>query len=340
MYESFYGLKANPFQLKPDPDFFFGSKGHNRAMAYLEYGLSKGEGFIVITGEIGAGKTTLMRNLFRKLDSDNIVAAQVVNSSPGTEGVLETVAAAFGIAHQDLGKAALMTRFEQFLRRCDEQGKRAFLVMDEAQNLSPRALEELRMLSNFQTDQHSLLQTFLLGQPELRRTLLGGAMEQLRQRVVATCHLGPMDAAETRAYVEHRLRVCGWSGDPALSDAAFGMIHDHARGIPRRINSFCDRMFLMGYLEELHGFDATEVERVIEDIRQEFELPADDAGKNDLHSLSALALEAKVAELEHLGERIGRMERSLISVLDVVKRMLATPSTITQTEKEKRNDGL
>lgn len=337
MYESFYGLKANPFQLKPDPDFFFGSKGHNRAMAYLEYGLSKGEGFIVITGEIGAGKTTLMRNLFRKLDTENIVAAQVVNSSPGAEGVLETVAAAFGIAHQDLGKAALMTRFEQFLRRCDEQGKRAFLVMDEAQNLSPRALEELRMLSNFQTDQRSLLQTFLLGQPELRRVLLGGAMEQLRQRVVATCHLGPMDAAETRAYIEHRLRVCGWSGDPALNDTAFAAIHDYARGIPRRINSLCDRMFLMGCLEELRSFGTTEVERVIEDVRQEFELPDDGADSEPLHSLPAASMEAKLPELESMGERIGRMERSLISILDVVKRMLSSPSTTTHAER--RSDG-
>ncbi|WP_019140782.1 XrtA/PEP-CTERM system-associated ATPase [Noviherbaspirillum massiliense] len=273
MYESYYGLDANPFQLKPDPHFFFGSKGHKRAMAYLEYGLSREEGFIVITGEVGAGKTTLVRNLFRKLESGTVRAAQIVNTHLDEDDILRAVAAAFGLPFENAGKATMLNRLEIFLRQCGQHGKRALLVVDEAQNLSPRAVEELRMLSNFQTSDKCLLQTFLLGQPEFRKTLLSPDMEQLRQRVIASCHLGPMDCAETRSYIEHRLHTAGWRGDPSLHAEAYGAIHEFSGGIPRRINTLCDRLFLMGCLEELHAFGKAEVDEVIADIRQEFTLP-------------------------------------------------------------------
>lgn len=273
MYEDFYGLSANPFQLKPDPHFFFGSKGHKRAMAYLDYGLSRGEGFIVITGEVGAGKTTLMRNLFRKLESNKIRAAQIVNSALDAEDILRTVAAAFGLPYEDASKTSLLGRIEHFLRQCDQQHRRALLMVDEAQNLTPGAVEELRMLSNFQTDDKCLLQIFLLGQPEFRRTLLSPDMEQLRQRVIATYHLGPLDYFDTCAYIEHRLRTVGWQDDPRMTDGAFFAIHDYTGGIPRKINTLCDRLFLMGYLEELHVFDEAELQSVISDVQREFELP-------------------------------------------------------------------
>ena len=171
MYETYYGLSAKPFQLRPDPHFFFGSKGHKRAMAYLEYGLSQGEGFIVITGEVGAGKTTLVRNLLNKIPTDQIVAAHIVNTSLDPEDTLRMVVSSFGLPYEGASKAELLNRLEQFLRTVDRQGKRALLVIDEAQNLNARTVEELRMLSNFQTDDRSLLQTFLLGQPEFRATI-------------------------------------------------------------------------------------------------------------------------------------------------------------------------
>ena len=152
MYETFYGLHAKPFQLRPDPNFFFGSKGHKRAMSYLEYGLSQGEGFIVITGEVGAGKTTLVRNLFRKLETNRIIAAQIVNTHLNSDDTLRSVVAAFGLPFDDPSKTGLLARLEQFLRYSDKQGKRVLLVVDEAQNLTPQTVEELRMLSNFQTN--------------------------------------------------------------------------------------------------------------------------------------------------------------------------------------------
>lgn len=354
MYESYYGLSAKPFQLKPDPHFFFGSKGHKRAMAYLEYGLSQGEGFIVITGEVGAGKTTLMRNLFRKLESEKIVAAQIVNTHVDADDILRMVAAAFGLPHEGANKTSLLTRLEQFFRQCDAEGRRALLVVDEAQNLTPRAVEELRMLSNFQTSDKSLLQTFLLGQPEFRRTLLSGNMQQLLQRVIATYHLGPMDSEETRAYIEHRLSTVGWQGRPALHDDAFAEIYNYTRGIPRKINTLCDRMFLMGYLENLDAFGRAEVRQVIKDIRQEFEIePVEDDMKVGGRMVSHEVLPAvsdvppeinmestnvyPAGTLESVDERLSKMERSVVSILEAVKRMLSISSSAGRPRLEDKS---
>lgn len=329
MYESYYGLSAKPFQLKPDADFFFGSKGHKRAMAYLEYGLGQGEGFIVITGEVGAGKTTLVRNLFRKLESEKIVAAQIVNTHLDSDDTLRMVVSAFGLPYEDASKAALLTRLEQFLRQCDKQGKRALLVVDEAQNLAPRAVEELRMLSNFQSANKSLLQTFLLGQPEFRRTLLSGDMQQLLQRVIATYHLGPMDAAETQAYIEHRLHTVGWRDNPSLSENAFDTIFDFTGGIPRKINTLCDRLFLMGYLEEIHHFGNTEVNGVIADIQHEFDLPPSENEDNSGNTSNLTPMgQTRISPVPmgNTDERLAKMERSMMSVLDLLKKVISSSS--------------
>lgn len=337
MYESFYGLSAKPFRLRPDPHFFFASKGHKRAMAYLEYGLDQGEGFIVITGEVGAGKTTVVRNLFQKLESQKIVAANLVNTHLDSSDIVRMVVAAFGLPHEDASKATLLTRLEQFLRLCDRQGKRALLVVDEAQNLRPQAVEELRMLSNFQTDEKCLLQTFLLGQPEFRATLHSDEMLQLRQRVTATYHLGPMDADETRAYIEHRLRTAAWQGDPAFSDDAFPLIHAFTGGVPRKINTLCDRIMLMGYLEELHAIGAAEVSQVIDDIRQESELPATSqtraspAVEND-------AAEESPEDQANVDERIVKLEKSIVSVLNLLKKIVSSPASTAASAKSVSKD--
>jgi general secretion pathway protein A len=334
MYESYYRLTAKPFQLKPDPRFFFGSRNHKRAMAYLQYGLSQGEGFIVITGEVGAGKTTLVRNLFRELDSEKIVAAQIVNTHLSSEDTLKMVAAAFGIPFEDASKAVLLTRIEQFLRACDQQGKRALLVVDEAQNLSSQTVEELRMLSNFQTNDNSLLQTFLLGQPEFRKTLLGGDMLQLRQRVIASYHLGPMDVNETRNYIEHRLHTVGWREDPTLNDDAFSAIHDFTGGIPRKINTLCDRLFLMGYLEEIHAFDKSHVDTVIADIQQEFDhSDMTNAGVALPLNIPGRLTESTGAGLEYIGARLDRMEHTMQSMLDALAKLLFSSKTRNPSEE-------
>jgi general secretion pathway protein A len=322
MYETYYGLSAKPFRLRPDPHFFYGSKGHKRAMAYLDYGLSQGEGFIVITGEVGAGKTTLVRNLLNNLPSEQIVAAHIVNTHLDSDDTLRMVVSAFGLPYENVSKTDLLTRLEQFLRACDQQGKRALLVVDEAQNLTPRTVEELRMLSNFQTDERSLLQTFLLGQPEFRTTLHSAGMQQLRQRVIASYHLGPMDAQETRAYIEHRLTTVGWNGDPSFSAGAHAAIFDYTGGIPRKTNTLCDRLLLMGYLEEMHAFTEADVNEVIRDIAQEFQLPPaqlDAPAAAEPHP-------AEGGNPEFMDERMMRLEKSIVSVLSILKKIVATPA--------------
>ena len=326
MYSEYYHLSAKPFQLKPDPDFFFGSAGHKRAMAYLEYGMAQEEGFIIITGEIGAGKTTLVRNLFRKMQSDKIVAAQIANTGLNSDDTLRIVSAAFGLAYENLDKASLLIGIEKFLHQCDQNGKRALLVVDEAQNLSSHTVEELRMLSNYQTDKRPLLQTFLLGQPEFRKILLGEDMQQLRQRVAATYHLGPMNMAETKSYIEHRLSTAGWNNDPSFSEDAFTAIYDYTGGIPRKINSLCERVLLMGCLEEIHELGVTEINAVIRDIQQEYDMPIVETKMPEVSEVTTNASEEESPpELRKMDDRLIKMESSISSVLDLLKRVLSSP---------------
>src|SRR5260370_41209300 len=241
MYTDFYKFIGLPFQLMPDARFFFGSSGHTKAMAHLTYGLGQGEGFIIITGDIGAGKATVVQNLLQQLDSRKYVAATITNTQLGADDMLRMVASAFGVAQEGVDKATLLRRLEAFLARIHQQGQRALLLVDECQNLTVPALEELRMLSNLQIDGRAPLQSFLLGQPQFRETLARAELDQLRQRVIASYHLGPLNEAETSRYIEHRLRTVGWSGDPQLGDGVFTAIHPHCGGAPRRLNTLCSR---------------------------------------------------------------------------------------------------
>src|SRR5271165_4600673 len=227
MYAEFYGLTTRPFQLTPDARFFFESSVHRQAMAYLVYGLHHAEGFIIITGEVGAGKTILVDNLLTTIDPQSFVAAKIVTSQLGGDDLLHLVAGGFGIAKEGLNKGALLQRISDFVLARHRAGKRALLIVDEAQNLSFEALEELRMLSNIVFDKTMALQSFLLGQPQFRVTLGSPRLEQLRQRVTAAYHLGPLSEAESRAYVEHRLRRADWKDDPHFTEDCFPLIHRH-----------------------------------------------------------------------------------------------------------------
>lgn len=269
MYEAFYGLNSKPFQLNPDPSFYFGSKQHRRAAAYLDYGLHQNEGFIVITGEVGAGKTTIVRGMLDSLDQTKVVAAHLVSTQLDAEDTLRLVGAAFGLRTKDVSKADVLMSLEAFLISETGKGKRCLLIVDEAQNLTPRAVEELRMLSNFQYGNHALLQSFLVGQPEFRQILQSPHLMQFRQRVIAACHIGPLDVEETRAYIQHRLTCAGSSGLPEISPEAFEAIFKASSGIPRRINSVCDRLLLFGYLSNQKSFGVADVEEVAKEIHEE-----------------------------------------------------------------------
>jgi len=269
MYEAFYGLTAKPFQLNPDPSFYFASKQHRRAKAYLEYGVSRNEGFIVITGEIGAGKTMVLRSLIEGLNGSNVITGHLVTTQLGAEDTLRMVGAAFGFRVKDVPKSELLITLEAFLISQTSKGKRCLLIVDEAQNLSPRAVEELRMLSNFQFGNQALLQSFLVGQPEFREILQRPEMEQFRQRVAATCHIGPLDADETRGYIEHRLKCAGSKGKPSFEPAAFEGIFKASAGIPRRVNAVCDRLLLAGFLAGRTALTAEDVAEVVREFQQE-----------------------------------------------------------------------
>lgn len=276
MYEAYYQLRAKPFQLSPDPRFFFNSQGHKRALAYLRYGVRQGEGFIVITGNVGTGKTTLVTTLFKSLEKENVVAAQVVTTQLEADDLLRMVSAAYGLPYEEISKASLLRNLEAFFRACVQEGKRALLVVDEAQNLPRQAIEELRMLSNFQMGGRGLLQSFLLGQKEFKTTMRSEGFEQLRQRVIAAYHLSPLSSEETRGYVEHRLLTAGWQGDPNFSEDAYQGIHEFTGGVPRRINTLCDRLMLYGSLEEIHEISGETVNSVTRDIIEEQGSPGGD----------------------------------------------------------------
>jgi putative secretion ATPase (PEP-CTERM system associated) len=267
MYEQFYGFSGRPFQLTPDPQFYFESISHKKAMSYLGYGLAQGEGFIVITGEVGAGKSTLVAHLMQRVDAKALTVAQVVTSALDGAEIVHVVAQAFGLPVEGHDKAGALGAIERFLQDEARAGRRCLLVVDECQNLDLEALEELRMLSNFQLGAHPLLQSLLLGQPEFRRTLAQHpGLEQLRQRIIASHHLEALDAGEVEDYVTHRLRHVGWQGRPGFEDGLLDALYRHTGGIPRRVNMAMNRVLLLGAIEERDSLSVAMLDDVIAEM--------------------------------------------------------------------------
>jgi len=267
MYDDFYQLTGRPFQLTPDPDFYFESGTHRKALSYLGYGLAQGEGFIVITGAIGAGKSTLAAHLMATIDRQRLTAAQIVTSRLDGEELVHLAARAFGLDVQGHDKATALAMIEGFLQNEARAGRRCLLVVDEAQNLAVDALEELRMLSNFQLGAHPLLQILLLGQPEFRELLQGSpSLEQLRQRVIASHHLDAMEPGEVGPYIEHRLTRVGWRGNPSFAPGVYADLAKASNGLPRRINQIVTRVLLMGAVEQRTAIDVAMLGEVLADL--------------------------------------------------------------------------
>lgn len=267
MFETHYGLTGRPFQLTPDPRFYFESATHRKAMSYLGYGLAQGEGFIIITGEIGAGKSTLVAHLMQTVDKARLTAAQIVTTQLKGDDLLHMVASSFGVATAGLDKTGTLAAIEHFLHNEARAGRRCLLVVDESQNLPMPALEELRMLSNFQLGSHPLLQIFLLGQPEFRAIVHGApGLEQLRQRIIATHHLGAMELHEVQPYVEHRMKLVGWAGRPAFADDVWARLFAETGGIPRKVNMLINRVLLMAAVDDRDVVDAALVDAVLADL--------------------------------------------------------------------------
>lgn len=269
MYEVFYNLKAEPFRLSPDHKFCYEHKGYAKARAYMAYAFKRAEGFVMITGRPGTGKTTLIGELVESLANDNVRTANLVCTQLQADDLLKTVAFNFGIGQGDFDKAQLLQRLTTLFHRWHQEGGRALLIVDEAQDLSASAMEELRLLTNIQVGGQPLVQIFLLGQPELRDLVMAPEMEQVHQRVIAASHLRGLEVDETEAYVAHRLHAVGWKGDPAIDRAIFPLIHKFSEGVPRRINLICSRLFLLCSVEQRHEVVVADVKDVIGELQAE-----------------------------------------------------------------------
>lgn len=266
MYERFYNLRERPFSLTPDPDYLYPSRVHKEALGYLRYGIEGHAGFIVVTGEIGSGKTTLLQTVLRGLDQRTSVS-RLVNTMLDARDLIEAVMLDFGLdPGHGHSKPHLLRDLARFLVDQRTAGRLALLVIDEAQNLSTSALEEVRMLSNLETEKSKLIQIILVGQPNLRDVLSGRELEQLRQRVTVSYHLQALDASETAAYIGHRLRRAALGAPLELSREVTDLIHLHSQGLPRKINVIADAVLLFGYGEEKRVITADLTREVVEEL--------------------------------------------------------------------------
>ena len=318
MYDDHYGLTERPFQLTPDPRFWFDTATHRKAMAYLGYGLAQGEGFIVVTGDIGAGKTTLVGHLLDTLDRQALNPLHIVSTAIEADDLLRIVATQLGVDPANLAKAQLLTAIERGLHAVARTGRRTLLIVDEAQALAVSALEELRMLSNFQAGGHPLLQILLLGQPEFRERLHGSdRLEQLRQRVIAIHHLDPMEPDEVADYIGHRLSVVGWQGRPDFVEDAFTALYRGSGGVPRRLNQLAGRVMLHAAIEGRDVIDGAMVDAVVADLQSDLPLPTQSSAPAPaaMPAIADPAIAARVAALE---ARVETQDMALRRVLTLL----------------------
>ncbi|MBW1679929.1 MAG: AAA family ATPase [Deltaproteobacteria bacterium] len=264
MYESFYGFKEKPFNLLPDPDYLYMSQGHENAYTHLEYAISENKGFVVITGEIGSGKTTLINFLLRKIQQ-NILVGIVTHTDVSPAQLIKVICQEYEIAVAGKDKAEMLDAFNAFLLAQFAAGKRVVLIVDEAQNLPAKTLEEIRMLSNLESEKHHLIQIILVGQPELKFKLMRTGMEQFAQRVTVHCHLNGLASEEVANYIRHRLHVAGSGNLEIFTPEAIRAVHEYSRGIPRIINILCDTALVYGFADEAARIDRDLIETVVEE---------------------------------------------------------------------------
>jgi len=346
MYEEFYGLKERPFTLVPDPSYLFLGSQHKLARAYLEYGIKERMGFVVLTGEVGTGKTTLIKSLLREKDASQRVGV-LYQTSVEAEDLLDVLLKEFEIrGHLGAGRAARLGAFNQFLLAAYSRGEHVVLLVDEAQNLGPKALEELRLLSNLQTEKEPLLQVILVGQPGLRDRLRHPSLRQLAQRVAIHYHLRPLDVDETKEYIRYRLARAGGSG--IFTGSALDKLYEYTQGVPRRINAWCDLALVAGFAEGRHEIDGEFIELVItaqggslEDITGD---SSEDASPPEPQDVAAAGGEAATVGLSNglhatvsdLAARLTRLEGLVLEmtgqVIPVMMKFMSQPALAEATQ--------
>lgn len=273
MYEEFYNLREEPFRLSPDSRLCFMHPCYKKAKSYMQYALRRREGFVMVTGRPGMGKTTLINDITNELTDQGNLFASLTSTQIEADDLLRLVVLKFGLDGETEHKSLLINRLETFLHRVHREGRRPVLIVDEAQDLAADALEELRLLTNLQAENQPLLQIFLVGQDELRQKVLTPGLEQLHQRIVAACNLAPLTQESVEAYIKHRLQHVGWKEDPELHQAAYEPIYLHSLGIPRVVNQICSRLLLHGMVEEKHFLGAEDVLEVVASLNEEQLLP-------------------------------------------------------------------
>lgn len=265
MYEAFYGLAAQPFSITPDPRFLFLSRRHREAMEHMLFGITQRKGFVQITGEVGAGKSTICRAVLAEL-GDQYATALILNPVGSGLQLLRSILRELGLSDRGNDRVRLLGRLNEFLLARLAAAQDAVILIDEAQDLSDELLEEVRLLSNLETDDRKLVQIVLVGQPELRARIARPELRQLRQRITVRYHLGPLDRTEIEAYITHRLNVAGGNGRPAFSAMALRAIYRFSRGVPRLVNAICDKALLCGYVEGQEELGWRQVRRARRDL--------------------------------------------------------------------------
>ncbi|MES9815749.1 MAG: AAA family ATPase [Candidatus Thiodiazotropha sp.] len=334
MFESYYKLEANPFRLSADERFRFAHKNYLKAWSYLVYALEQGEGFIMVTGRPGSGKTTLIRDILSEVDKSKILAINLVTNQLQAEELLRKVALEYGLPAESFNKATLLTSIEDFVTKEYQAGRRAVIVIDEAQNLTLNGLEELRLLSNLQSGSHPLFQIFLIGQDQLRSLILSPEMEQIRQRMIASCQIETMDLQQTEGYIEHRLGIVGWNQDPVFDGAIFPLIHYLSDGIPRKINHIVSRLLLYGALEEKHELTEDDVWIVARELFDEERLSIQSGDSFTTFKDKYGQLESPRSEPAEPGPEIERIERP--HTVDSESAVITEPDTGLLEESEAR----
>jgi type II secretory pathway predicted ATPase ExeA len=304
MYQRFFGLKESPFNVNPDPRYLFLTRQIQEALAGLTYGIQNRKGFILLTGEVGTGKTTLLNRLLGWLRGQRVATAYIFNSRLGVNDLFDLMLAEFEISCESRDKSQIVLRLNQWLLERYRAGETAVLIVDEAQNLSPEVLEEIRLLTNLETSTEKLLQIVLTGQPELEEKLKAPQVRQLRQRITLRCRTAPLTLEETFGYIAERLRIAGANGEPIFSKEAIEMVHAYSYGIPRVVNLLCEHSMINAYVDSVRPVPA----HLVEEVAREFQLdeiaPVAGAGfRAAAHTADTQAL------LENLDELLGRLRQ-------------------------------
>ena len=338
MYTSFFGLTCNPFQLTPDPEFLFLGKDHKKALTYLTYGISAGTGFILVSGEVGTGKTTLIRKILKELNKD-IKVARVNNTLVNSEQLIAMICDDFGIETQGKDKTRMLRELTDFIISQYAKGFRTTLIIDEAQNLSPELLEEIRLLSNLETDKNKLLQIILAGQPELKQTLALPRLRQLRQRISISCHINPLGRIEVEEYIFHRLGVAGSKNSVKFQDGALDLVHDASRGIPRLINILCDFLLLAAYSEGTREISTDLVKEVAQDIDSETtywkDIELEKNNENEPKILNSMLMRLDAIESVMLGSSISKADIEELAI-KVAHLESSVANAVGQTKTERK----